>query len=86
MLSLESSDNWLLNGRETLADWALWPFVRQYRLVDPISFDNDQDLNQLGKWLRYYLNNPKFDILMAKSIPWQPGQTKKYFPPRKKIY
>ena len=81
MLSHNSSNSWLFNGRESLADWAIWPFVRQYRTVDPNGFDNDLDLMNLRKWLEFYLNNPNFNILMIKSEPWKSVHPKKYFPP-----
>ena len=71
---------WLVNAKETLADWSLWPFVRQYRNVDPVSFDNDKDLIRLRNWLESYSSNSKFEILMQKSIPWSPDQSPKYFP------
>ena len=82
MISINSSSCWLVNGRETLADWAIWPFVRQYRLVDSTGFDDDLDLMALRIWLEYYLNNSKFNTLMIKTEPWQPGHSNMYFPPR----
>ena len=72
---------WLVNGKESLADWAIWPFVRQYRIVDPISFDHENALSGLRVWLSSYLNNSKFKTLMVKSKPWIYGEKKKYFPP-----
>ncbi len=72
---------WLLQNRETLADWAIWPFVRQYRIVDPNSFDQDHGLQSLREWLMMYSNNSKFKVLMQKSKQWFPNNSKKYFPP-----
>ena len=71
-----------VNDKESLADWAIWPFVRQYRNVDPLSFDHENELSSLRAWLRSYLDNSKFKTLMVKSKPWIPGEKKKYFPPR----
>ncbi|MFM7286515.1 MAG: glutathione S-transferase N-terminal domain-containing protein, partial [Cyanobium sp.] len=35
---LLAGGGWLLGDRPSLADWALLPFVRQFRLVDPAGF------------------------------------------------
>ena len=74
LISLGHNNYWLVKGRETLADLAIWPFVRQYRIADPISFDEDNDIGKLKKWLEYYLNNIKFDRVMFKIKPWSPKE------------
>ncbi len=72
---------WLTGEEETLADWAIWPFVRQYRITDKEYFDSDLDIKQLKQWLLYYINNKKFDKLMQPSKPWSTGDELKLFPP-----
>ena len=42
---------WLLGDRPSLADWALLPFVRQFRLADADGFDALPDLAPLQAWL-----------------------------------
>ena len=59
---------WLLGGRPALADWALLPFVRQFRLADPESFDQEPDLEPLQRWLLRFLEDPAFAAVMA--APW----------------
>ena len=75
-----SNDCWLVQSRETLADWAIWPFVRQYRIADPKSFDEDNQLEVLRLWLKYYSTHPKFELLMYKSKPWNSFEQDKYYP------
>ena len=59
---------WLLGGRPSLADWALLPFVRQFRLSDPDRFDAESGLGPLQNWLLRFLQGPEFAAVMAP--PW----------------
>ena len=70
----------VVNGCESLADWAIWPFVRQFRLIDPACFDADNSISSLQKWLSMYLNNYRYSQLMIKVEPWQPLYKPVYFP------
>ncbi|QNI78977.1 glutathione S-transferase [Synechococcus sp. RS9909] len=59
---------WLLGPRPSLADWALMPFVRQFRLADPERFDAAQELEPLQNWLARWLQGPELAAVMA--APW----------------
>ncbi len=61
---------WLLGDRPCLADWALLPFVRQFRLADPARFDGEQGLAPLQVWLRRGLAGPELAAVME--APWAP--------------
>ncbi len=67
--ALEAS-GWLVGGRPSLADVALLPFVRQFRLADPEGFDRQQDLAPLQRWLHHFLEGPDLAAVMAE--PWAP--------------
>ena len=60
----------LVNAKETLADWAIWPFVRQYRIADITKFDQNDELKFLINWLNYYFSHKKYQIVMKKNEPW----------------
>tara|TARA_B100000214_G_C23883348_1_gene588326 strand:+ start:278 stop:943 length:666 start_codon:yes stop_codon:yes gene_type:complete len=60
----------LIEARETLADWAIWPFVRQFRIADIKRFDQNNEIKYLRNWLNYYLNHNKYPIVMKKHKPW----------------
>ncbi len=72
--------NYFLSGKESLEDWAIWPFVRQYRNVDIESFDKDQRLNNIKIWLNFYLNNNYYTVLMKRYKPWKNTDLPCYFP------
>ena len=71
---------WLVDSSCSLADVALWPFVRQWRIADPAGFDADQSLQPLRGWLGRFLQDPDFERLMQRADPWHPGGLQPLFP------
>ncbi len=71
---------WLVGDRCSLADAALWPFVRQWRIADPKGFEQHPQLDPLRCWLQAFLDSPAFPRLMERSDPWQPSDRLKLFP------
>lgn len=67
--------SWLLGDRASLADWALLPFVRQFRLADPAGFDGEPGLAPLQAWLARFLGCPELAAVMeapwAERSPWR---------------
>ncbi|MFY8149311.1 MAG: DUF952 domain-containing protein [Prochlorococcaceae cyanobacterium] len=61
---------WLLGDRPSLADWALLPFVRQFRLADPAGFDAEPEMEALQTWLSRFLEGPELAAVLAE--PWAP--------------
>ena len=71
---------WLLGAAISLADAALWPFVRQWRLADPEGFEADGQLGPLREWLNRFLDDPSFERLMQRADPWSSGGLQPMFP------
>ena len=65
---LEPGEAWLLGESPSLADMALLPFVRQFRLADPQGFDNAPDLAGVQRWLGRFLHSPDLAAVLAE--PW----------------
>ena len=61
----------LVDAKETLADWAIWPFVRQFRIADIKSFDQNHEIQYLRSWLNYYFTHEKYPIVMKKNELWR---------------
>ena len=59
---------WLLGEQPSLADWALLPFVRQFRIADPAGFDAEPQLEALQRWLQRFLTSAELATVMAE--PW----------------
>ena len=77
---IQACGGWLLDARCSLADAALWPFVRQWRIADPEAFDGDGSLAPLRQWLERFLADPLFERLMQRADPWDPGGLQPHFP------
>jgi len=59
---------WLLGDQPSWLDWALLPFVRQFRLAEPDRFDQLDGLAHLRRWLQRFLEGPELAAVMAP--PW----------------
>ena len=69
----------LMGDRRTMADMAILPFVRQFANTDRAWFDA-QGLLSLTRWLDDFLSSDRFQAIMTKYPPWQPGQDRVVFP------
>jgi len=73
-------DRFLFGDRETLADVAVLPFVRQFAHVDRQWFSTCHLVN-LRRWLEHWLASECFTVAMHKKLhPWVPGDTGPLFP------
>ncbi|MFM2157726.1 MAG: hypothetical protein RLZZ124_200 [Cyanobacteriota bacterium] len=70
--SAAADGGWLQGDRPSLADIALLPFVRQFRLTDPEAFDAEPDLAALQAWLQRFLASPALAAVMEGA--WGPRQ------------
>ena len=69
-----------LSGRKNgLLDFATLPFVRQFRIADPIWFDA-QPWPHLHHWLQAFLEGRQFALIMKKYAAWQEGEDGVTFP------
>lgn len=70
---------WLLEHRFGLADAAIFPFVRQFAMVDQPWFAQCQ-LPQLRRWLDALMGSALFESVMHKHPPWHVLQPQLRFP------
>ena len=64
----------LVTDENTLADFAIFPFIRQFRNVDQERFAN-LELKALSNWLDVHLESDLFKTIMEKYEPWKPQDT-----------
>jgi len=67
-----SMHRFLVSDSVTLADVAIFPFVRQFAFVDKPWFDQ-LAMPHLQQWLEYFLSHELFAIAMKKYPVWQEG-------------
>lgn len=66
--------SYLMSENITLADIAIFPFVRQFSLVDKNWFDQSEYI-RIQAWLSMMVDMPLFNIVMGKYAPWLEGQS-----------
>jgi len=75
-----ADNKYLFGDTPTIADWSIWPFVRQFK----IACESQKRLNYLDPpikdWLDSFEKNRKFKSLMHKYELWEPYSRKNYFP------
>ena len=69
-----------LSGEKNgLLDFAALPFVRQFRIANPVWFDA-QPWPHLHRWLQAFLESQQFASVMKKYNVWQEGDDGVAFP------
>lgn len=64
-----SKNKFLVSNHISLADIAIFPFIRQFSMVDQIWFANS-GFHELNKWLWHHLESPLFIGVMQKYPTW----------------
>ena len=75
-----TSSKWLIGDKPSIADWCIWPFVRQFK----IACESQKNTNYFGdpikEWLGNFEKHQYFKKLMHKYDRWEPSSKKDYFP------
>lgn len=74
----ENHSKYLYNNRLSILDLAIFPLVRQFKIADPIWFNN-LELEALKKWLDNLINSIFFKKVMYKYDIWNKSNTKVFF-------
>lgn len=74
-----TNSNYLLGERPSIADVAIFPFIRQFAHTDKAWF-YQADYPNLQRWLEGFLTSELFTAVMHKYAPWQAGDEPIYFP------
>ena len=78
--ALLKENKYFFGDSPTIADWCIWPFVRQFR----IACESQKRTNYFGpsikNWLNLFETNREFKSLMYKYDLWKPYSRKNYFP------
>lgn len=74
-----SKQKYLRGDEMTLADIAIFPFIRQFAGVDRQWFDQSE-YQSLKSWLMNFVDGERFQKVMTKYPAWQSNQQPTYFP------
>lgn len=69
--------SFLLGEKASLADIAVFPFIRQFAHVDKNWFDQCKYIS-VRRWLEHHLNSELFQSIMLKVPVWSPDQEIRY--------
>lgn len=67
--TLLQKNNYLMGDQITLADIAIFPFIRQFSMVD-IDWWDASNLNELKIWLNRFIQSDLFTSIMTKHPIW----------------
>jgi glutathione S-transferase len=67
----------LFGETPSLADMAIFPFVRQFAAIDAAE---PLPLPGVADWLARLVSSPRFTAVMEKYAAWKPGDTSRIFP------
>ncbi len=71
--------SWLVGEAPSVADVALFPFVRQFAGIDPAWWQG-APYPATRIWLAQWLDGPLFSMVMTKYLRWERGQPGARFP------
>ena len=77
---LIAENRFLIGENPTIADWCIWPFVRQFKIACISQKRTNIFQTPIKNWLDYFENNKNFQYLMYKYEIWQPNAKTIYFP------
>ncbi len=75
-----SNNRWIIGDQPSIADWCIWPFVRQFKIACESQKKTNYIDDPIKEWLEYFETNQHFKKLMHKFEPWKPSAKKEYFP------
>ena len=64
------ANEYLLGNKISWVDIAIFPFIRQFSMVNPMRFE-ELKLPAIKKWLRQHLDSELFDAVMQKYPVWR---------------
>ena len=73
-------NSWLVGESESIADWCIWPFVRQFKIAcESQKICNNFD-DSMIRWLNYFETNHIYKDVMHKYVVWNESSKISYFP------
>ena len=73
-------NKYIMGENPTIADWCIWPFIRQFRIACESKKKIKYFELPIRNWLELFETSRNFKLLMYKYELWKPSSTKFYFP------
>ena len=79
-LSQSNKNRWLVGDQESIADWCIWPFVRQFKIACNSQKILDYFEEPLESWFNYFSKHENFKYVMYKYSVWETSSIEETFP------
>ena len=79
-LSQSNKKRWLIGDQESIADWCIWPFVRQFKIACNSQKILDYFEEPLESWFNYFSKHENFKYVMYKYSIWESSSIEETFP------
>mgnify|MGYP001436384382 FL=1 len=79
-LSQSNKKRWLIGDQESIADWCIWPFVRQFKIACNSQKILDYFEEPLESWFNYFSKHENFKYVMYKYSVWESSSIEETFP------
>ena len=79
-LCQSNKNTWLIGNQESIADWSIWPFVRQYKIACDSQKILDYFYEPIESWYNYFSRHETFKFVMFKYNIWKPSSPVETFP------
>jgi len=77
---LLAENRYFFGDNPTIADWCIWPFVRQFKIACNSQKRTNYFEPPIKSWLDSFENNIRFKSLMYKYKLWEKNSSRDYFP------
>jgi len=79
-LTQSNKNRWLVGDQESIADWCIWPFVRQFKIACNSQKVLDYFEEPLESWFNYFSEHENFKYVMYKYNIWESNSIAETFP------
>ena len=79
-LSQSNKNRWLIGDQESIADWCIWPFVRQFKIACDSQKKLDYFEDPIESWFKYFSKHENFKFVMYKYNAWESSSLLETFP------
>ena len=79
-LSQSNKNKWLIGDQESIADWCIWPFVRQFKIACDSQKILDYFDEPIESWFNFFSDHENFKYVMYKYRVWESNSSIETFP------
>ena len=80
LLSQSNKNRWLIGNQESIADWCIWPFVRQFKIACDSQKILDYFEEPIESWFNYFSKHENYKYVMYKYSVWESNSIVENFP------